>query len=762
LRHIVLTLVIVSSVVGATFILSRWYFSSTDGYHLSKKAQCIPSGIKARTQKEFYAEMHVWLLRHTVEAYKKNIRPKDQDTAIIAFLKKLSHAEAFPAELRDYRVLVKEGANLIDAGCNDPLVRLWYGQMLFHCKELEKAESQLMVAYEWDSNKYPDINAFFAFRSLAFIAQRKRANRPGETRNHISFALDRFCRSVVNNEFSDSEVHIAYRLLDETHSDGLDMPKYTIIFNALGSHDGINQWLMNLIRANNEIDLAWEARGTGWAKDVTAESWEQYGKHLDQARLLLTATWQSDPNRPEAAGDMMTVTRGSHGNEGETVRTWFDRAVSAQMDYPEAYKEMVLALRPRWGGSHGQMLEFGRECLATKRFDTDVPLFYLYALRQIGAEMKHYRWRLPFRDGRTQKDLLGLFEGLLAEPARTQAYNRIQTQQALVKAWSGDYSGAKKLLESTDNIVDLGDGFLGKALSWSNRSRGSIESELRAFTGPNRDILVKAEDLELRNRIPEALELYEKAMREHRNDAGIFSYLRDRMARLKLGKTAEDSADPPLVLAAENNALEIAAFMLDNDADSDCEDFYFWTPLHHAAANNYTRMAELLLQHRAGLEKRAFGLVTPLHLAIKDNHPDMARLLLEHGADVNARDSGGWMALHFALYYEHPEMAAMCIQKGADLHAKSEGGWSPLHHATKHGLADNARMLIAKGAPLEDRTDFGWTPLQIAVWEGNDSMVRLLIAEGADVTAALPDGRTPLMIARERQLPAIEKLLHPN
>ncbi len=456
---------------------------------------------------------------------------------------------------------------------------------------------------------------------------------------------------------------------------------------------------------------------------------------------------------------MITVTMGGHGNKGETIRTWFDRAVNAQMDYPDAYKAMIFALRPRWGGSHREMLAFGRECLGTKRFDTDVPLFYLYALRKVGVEMENNRWRLPFRDGRVKKELQEMFEGLLSEPSRSRSLNRIKTQQALVTAWCGDYPDAKQRLEAVGSDTDLGDGFLDKALSWSERSRAAVESELQAFTGPSRDHLIQAEDLELRNQIPEALALYEKAMRAYGNDAGIFGYLRDRMARLKLGKTAEDSAGPPLVLAASNNAIEVAVFLLDNGADVDGEDFYYKTPLHYAAADNHMQMAELLLRHGASLGKRTFGLATPLHLAIRHHHPGMVRFLIERGADVTVRDSGGWSPLHFALYYDQPELAALCIHKGADIQAKSEGDWSPLHHAAKHGCADIVRMLIAKGARLEDRTDCGWTPLQLAVWEGHESIVELLVTEGANVSAALPDGRTPLMLSRERGFPGIERLL---
>lgn len=86
--------------------------------------------------------------------------------------------------------------------------------------------------------------------------------------------------------------------------------------------------------------------------------------------------------------------------------------MAAQMDYPQAYNDMIFALLPRWGGSHRQMLEFAGECLDTERYDTDVPLFFLYTLRKIAIELDHNRWRKPFRDEKARADLERMFGGL--------------------------------------------------------------------------------------------------------------------------------------------------------------------------------------------------------------------------------------------------------------------------------------------------------------------------------------------------------------
>jgi hypothetical protein len=376
-------------------------------------------------------------------------------------------------------------------------------------------------------------------------------------------------------------------LLDDTCSDMWDIPKYAFVLDVLEKHGGADQWLLSMLRGANEVDQAWNARGDGWARDVSKEGWELYHEHLDRAQTILTATWHLDTKRPEAAAEMITVAMGGHGNPGESERTWFDRAVSAQMDYPAAYRKMVFALLPRWGGSHERMRAFGRECLATHRYDTDVPLAYLYVLRKIGAELEDNGWRAAFREPGVPEDLQKMFRQLLAEPGRSASRGRILTQQALATAWCGDYGNARRLLESAGEDVDLDEGFWGKTLSWSGRRRPVIEAELRVFTGPRRDLAQQAERLELSGRIPKALELYRQVLKASGNDPDICGYLRDRMARSMLGKPAENCADPPLVLAARDNELDVAAFLLDEGADANMKDYYYYSPLHRAAAQGH-------------------------------------------------------------------------------------------------------------------------------------------------------------------------------
>ncbi|MGD9010616.1 MAG: ankyrin repeat domain-containing protein, partial [Desulfobacteraceae bacterium] len=414
---------------------------------------------------------------------------------------------------------------------------------------------------------------------------------------------------------------------------------------------------------------------------------------------------------------------------------------------------------PRWGGSHQEMLAFGEACLATNRFDTDVPLFYLHTLREIGVEQSNNRWRSPFRSKKARSNTQMLFSSLLREPSRQAEFDRIRIQQALTTAWSGDYATAQKLLNNTSDAVSLHDGFWGKGLSWNTRKRQVVETEYQLFTGPQSELLTLAENLELSNKTDKATLLYQQAMDQVGTDVQERGYLRDRIAALRLGKTAKDIGRWPLFAAVYENAIEIVTFLLDNGAAIDSVNDDYWTPLYVACREGHTQLANLLISRGAGLNHKVASHFTPLHAAAKTGKIDIARLLIEHGADINTRDTGNYTPLTTAMFYRHPELAALLIDKGADIEIKSYGEWAPLHHALNHSQPDIAIMLIKKGARINEQTSDGWFPLHLAAYHGFAPVVQRLVADGCDVEAKLPDGRTALMIAMQRQYPEIINIL---
>lgn len=131
-------------------------------------------------------------------------------------------------------------------------------------------------------------------------------------------------------------------------------------------------WWSETLRGRVHIQLAWMARGCGWADTVTPAGWKGMAEHLAQARTLLTSAWNRRHDRSMPASAMITVAMGGDTQAGDCL-AWFEKAVSAQMDDGEAYDGLNTALMPRWGGSHEAMLALGNAAAATKRYDTRVP-----------------------------------------------------------------------------------------------------------------------------------------------------------------------------------------------------------------------------------------------------------------------------------------------------------------------------------------------------------------------------------------------------
>lgn len=111
----------------------------------------------------------------------------------------------------------------------------------------------------------------------------------------------------------------------------------------------------------------------------------------------------------------------------------------------------------------------------------------------------------------------------------------------------------------------------------------------------------------------------------------------------------------------EEEKLQMAALLLERDADPNAEDQWGWRPLHYAAATTQSKLATLLISRGADARVRNADGLTPLHtlqggrLSFLDNTDlrtaFIAHALIRAGCPVNARDSRGNTALHLAVPY---------------------------------------------------------------------------------------------------------------
>lgn len=153
---------------------------------------------------------------------------------------------------------------------------------------------------------------------------------------------------------------------------------------------------------------------------------------------------------------MISVVMTGHGFEGDSLRTWFDPAVKAQLDTRKPYWQISWALVPRWGGSHEEMLAFARGCRAAERYDTHLSIPFLEILRHISED--NGDWKPVFRRPEVAKEgrtFYGFdearFRGRFAVIRSRGAADYVRAAEAYN---GGRFDKAEQLYESTAKSIE--------------------------------------------------------------------------------------------------------------------------------------------------------------------------------------------------------------------------------------------------------------------------------------------------------------------
>jgi len=212
-------------------------------------------------------------------------------------------------------------------------------------------------------------------------------------------------------------------------------------------------WMKGCITGEYHLKEAWNRRGNGWAGQVNEAGWKGFASELAEAHDGFLDAYQKDASRPESASQLIRVVAASHDFPNETEGLWFDRAVKAQFDYANAYGSRRWFLRPRWGGSHEEMLRLANEWAASKRFDTRVPDMYLWTLDDICDDRGEYEsiWQEPGVLATVEQ----IRDGYLAQ--KDPYFNPILSRIAHMFWLAG------RRVEAKDLVDQLGDGFLPTA-----------------------------------------------------------------------------------------------------------------------------------------------------------------------------------------------------------------------------------------------------------------------------------------------------------
>lgn len=153
-------------------------------------------------------------------------------------------------------------------------------------------------------------------------------------------------------------------------------------------------------------DWAWQARGGGWASEVTEQGWELFHERLSQARQELEQAIEINPLGWEAHANMIKVSMAMSLPQ-EITDEHFQAAIKLRPRFTQAYFNMFRALQPRWGGNQEELLDFADLCVQTGYWEEGIPDIGLRAVNDlINSPVSGAVWRTAFR----QPELWGIIK----------------------------------------------------------------------------------------------------------------------------------------------------------------------------------------------------------------------------------------------------------------------------------------------------------------------------------------------------------------
>ncbi|MEZ6244036.1 MAG: hypothetical protein R3B57_13450 [Phycisphaerales bacterium] len=170
--------------------------------------------------------------------------------------------------------------------------------------------------------------------------------------------------------------------------------------DGLEATEGVDPWIALMCRGVLEWRRAYNARGSGYASETSDEQWDEFHRLARPAVDSLAHAYELHPDCPEAATELMFTAANHLAPSGTDEYDWFDRAVDAQLDYEQAYREMRHILIPRWSGSFDDMAAFAESLVRPEVAGTSVPYQVLYMIDDYNDERRSwpeddYTWRVP-------------------------------------------------------------------------------------------------------------------------------------------------------------------------------------------------------------------------------------------------------------------------------------------------------------------------------------------------------------------------------
>ncbi|MFH0879977.1 MAG: DUF4034 domain-containing protein, partial [Lentisphaerota bacterium] len=393
----------------------------------------FPDGSNLFTSAMYQSNGNEWHAACFVNDYRNyGIRSAKWDAAAEAFINDYEYRGNYSGITNILKKLETQVREILTQGCTDPYLMYCLGNLLYLQGRYRQADQQIQQALQaLEKSSYPSLYTFYASRRLLATRKAVRSLAP-LPQALIEKELTALAQAASDPRFKDGHqryfVENARDLVEGRCGKADTADRF---MRQLEANDAVDPWISHVLEGIYHVSAAWTIRSGALAKEVSKKQWKGFFRELDTAREHLIKAHELHPEFPEAAEHMIVISMARSDDLGEQY--WFNQAVTAQFDYLPAYRSLLLALYPRWGGSWEEMQAFGLRCLQTERFDTLVPNVYVRSIAAIAQDMGD-DWREIYRQPHVYENLSYYYENALEHASNADARHFILSDYTLC-AW---------------------------------------------------------------------------------------------------------------------------------------------------------------------------------------------------------------------------------------------------------------------------------------------------------------------------------------
>jgi membrane associated rhomboid family serine protease len=189
---------------------------------------------------------------------------------------------------------------------------------------------------------------------------------------------------------------------------------------------------------------AWQARGGGYAKEISGQAWQAFAHRTEMAAASLEASRSSAAENPIWYHTSVDVAL-DQAEERPTKLAVLKEGVAAHPDDRELYRSYLRTLMPRWGGSFEEVVDFingvANAAPANQQDELYAELFWAYAdmeseqanvFKDVGASWERFQRGLAsLMEAHKQSDfLLNAFARFACEADAPLAYQVVREEIA--------------------------------------------------------------------------------------------------------------------------------------------------------------------------------------------------------------------------------------------------------------------------------------------------------------------------------------------